>query len=191
MLRNFPLRQPQQQQSLRRCDWNFNSCSRYGPREMLLSSLILMELCCIYEMKTQLILFAGEIASHCCDAKDAGLNFSFQWIPPILKSKATIELTLWRCLATLKSLTITIDRYLGAYRLISEHEQRRHRYEYVFRGNTSPPVPPRRITRAAASLLHRLRASSVFTKKTMNHIGRAYRPIYDICGHGAGNRHVL
>lgn len=71
-----------------------------------------------------------------------------------------------------ESPNIHVDHFFEAHTFINEEIRCHHSDEDVARGYNVPPVPRKRITRATALLLHRLRANCAYTKKTLHLIGK-------------------
>lgn len=152
----------------------------YGPQEMRLSSLALNELGC---KRSRSGVFAREIAIICHEAEDAGWNLSFQGFCPFVEFRETRGLTLCRRLPILKaqqpSKMVEASLIVITWELIESSPK------------MIPPVPSRRIKRAAASLPDTLRANRAFTENGLHRISRADRPVWDFYGEEKDTRQVL
>lgn len=107
-------------------------------------------------------------------------NLTTQWIPShcgIVGNECAVTLA---SATHAQGQTIFIDQFTVACWLIRQHEQRRHPHLGVAHGHPPTPVPRQRITKAAASLLHRLRMGCAFTNQALHKIGKTSR--CDTCG---------
>lgn len=133
--------------------------------DILLSSLILNELCCNFEMKTELVYSLQKLQACVTRLKKLGRIRLSRAFPSTVEHKSTIELTLWHRIPALNGQESSL---IDMWKLAESSS------------SISLPVgsvclvrPPRRVvcrrtTRAAGSL-HCLRANCAVTKKTRQH----------------------
>lgn len=131
------------------------------------------------------------IACLCCQAETVGWVLSLQWIPSHCGIQGNERADFLATTAHYEQPSYSIDRFVEAKKIIKENAWRAHPDADVARGNAPPPVPWHHLDRAAASLLHRLRADCAFTNATLHLIGKLSSPYCVACGEIGDLNHIL
>lgn len=140
-------------------------------------------------------LLAQETAHLATTLQERGWTLAFQWVPAhsgiVGNERAD---TLAKNAHALPSPTYHLRPFHEARLLIARNIRSRHPDPSTARGTPPIPVPDSRLTRADASLLHRLRTGSAFTRLALHRYGRAGRvdsPECTVCGDPEDITHIL
>ncbi|KAG0433831.1 hypothetical protein HPB47_019553 [Ixodes persulcatus] len=140
-------------------------------------------------------LLAQETAHLATTLQERGWTLAFQWVPAhsgiVGNERAD---TLAKNAHALPSPTYHLRPFHEARLLIARNIRSRHPDPSTARGTPPIPVPDSRLTRADASLLHRLWTGSAFTRLALHRYGRARRgdsPECTVCGDPEDITHIL
>ncbi|KAG0415563.1 hypothetical protein HPB47_007264 [Ixodes persulcatus] len=140
-------------------------------------------------------LIAQEAAHIATKLEDNGWRLVFQWVPShigILGNERAD--TLATRAHSISTTTHNLRRFHEARLLIARDLRKRHPDPRTANGEGPVPVPTSKLTRKDATLLHRLRTNSAFTRKTLHRFGRtSQRSSADCtaCGEVEGIDHIL
>lgn len=125
--------------------------------------------------------FVREVASLCRCVEDVEWTLYLQWTPPHSVTQENKQAHLLAVAAHVQVPSITFDRYHPSRGLIQQNAPCSHPHPGVACGQPPTPVPPRGISKLAASLLHRLRLGYVFTQQSLHIKGKCENPLCATC----------